>query len=557
MKNMDTHQTTLPPPQLARAIQSWHLLVVIVIGVMAVAVANGVVQFSTAAICCGDYDGYYHTRFSQLLWQSIWQGGFPAKLQALPLTTWRAEVFSDHHFLFHLFLGPFIAWLGDFDGARVATWLLACGALLACFALILRCRLRYPLLWLFLLIGGAELFRLNMTKAISLTIILMVLAIFVLFERRYHWLAPIAFAYVWAHNSWIMLVLLVGLWVITLVWVERPKSLRTLAWQPLLFMGLGLVFGNIVNPFFPDNILLSYEHARMRLFSPIDANVEVGGEWYSPPAKNFITQMLIGSLSVGAGLLALNIRDRSSPRPIFLMAFALVLMLMTAISQRFNEYFSIFAVLFLAFTLAPRLAGLRRMFYWSDADRRTQPLPPAREDAMRMGKTLSVGWKELPVFVLMAIAMTAASVQPIAKIQFLRELPTQQRYAAALRWANQNMADGELVFDDRWSDFGLLYYHTPNLKWVSGLDPYYIINYKPDLGIAYERIVKGDEPNPAQVIRQQFGVRYVFIAKPAPFQLEAIANKPKLARTFVGQAASDKAFKLAYEDDDCLIYRLE
>ena len=28
-------------------------------------------QFSTDAICCGDFDGYYHIKWSRMLWEAI------------------------------------------------------------------------------------------------------------------------------------------------------------------------------------------------------------------------------------------------------------------------------------------------------------------------------------------------------------------------------------------------------------------------------------------------------------------------------------------------------
>ena len=34
-------------------------------------------QYSTEAICCGDYDGYYHIKWSRLIWDNLRAGHFP------------------------------------------------------------------------------------------------------------------------------------------------------------------------------------------------------------------------------------------------------------------------------------------------------------------------------------------------------------------------------------------------------------------------------------------------------------------------------------------------
>ncbi|HEX5601405.1 MAG TPA: hypothetical protein VFX63_02605, partial [Pyrinomonadaceae bacterium] len=65
-------------------------------------------QFSTSAICCGDFDGYYHIKWTQTLWQAIKSGHFP-QFPWLPLTTLNSKDYVDHHLLFHIFQIPFAA----------------------------------------------------------------------------------------------------------------------------------------------------------------------------------------------------------------------------------------------------------------------------------------------------------------------------------------------------------------------------------------------------------------------------------------------------------------
>src|SRR5215213_11239146 len=91
------------------AIQTIQLL----LGAAIVVLIFRELQFSTSAICCGDFDGYYHIRWSRLLWENMRQGHFfPPTFKWLPLTTLDPKGYVDHHLLFHILQIPF-TWLGD------------------------------------------------------------------------------------------------------------------------------------------------------------------------------------------------------------------------------------------------------------------------------------------------------------------------------------------------------------------------------------------------------------------------------------------------------------
>src|SRR5437764_15056698 len=49
----------------------------LIAGAIAIGVIFWWLQFSTSAICCGDFDGYYHIEWAQMLWQSIRAKHFP------------------------------------------------------------------------------------------------------------------------------------------------------------------------------------------------------------------------------------------------------------------------------------------------------------------------------------------------------------------------------------------------------------------------------------------------------------------------------------------------
>src|SRR4051812_34772228 len=78
----------------------------LVIGAILIGAVFWYLQFSTGSICCGDFDAYYHFRWSRMLWEGMLAGHFPPKFDALPLTTLNPRDYVDHHFLFHVLQIP-------------------------------------------------------------------------------------------------------------------------------------------------------------------------------------------------------------------------------------------------------------------------------------------------------------------------------------------------------------------------------------------------------------------------------------------------------------------
>src|SRR6185503_17624488 len=155
-------------PYLSGIFQSESALRAVQLG--AAAIALGLIfwqlQFSTSAICCGDFDGYYHIKWSRMLWESLRTHHFPPTFSWLPLTTLDAKHYVDHHLLFHFFQMPF-TWFGDLRlGAKISATIFASLAVFSCYWLIVRHRIRYPLVWLLALLACSSpfLYRLNMSK---------------------------------------------------------------------------------------------------------------------------------------------------------------------------------------------------------------------------------------------------------------------------------------------------------------------------------------------------------------------------------------------------------
>src|SRR5687768_10355994 len=142
-------------PNLRAVFQSESAVraVQLIAGALIIGVIFWKLQYSTNAICCGDYDGYYHIQWSRMLWDSLRGGNFPPQFTWLPLTTLDPRNYVDHHLLFHFLQMPF-TWFGDLrTGAKISAIIFATLAVFSCYWLLIRYRVRYPFVWLLALLA--------------------------------------------------------------------------------------------------------------------------------------------------------------------------------------------------------------------------------------------------------------------------------------------------------------------------------------------------------------------------------------------------------------------
>lgn len=498
-------------------------------------------QFSTQAICCGDFDGYYHIKWSRMLWEGLRQGNFPPLFSWLPLTTLNPGDYVDHHFLFHVFQIPFT--FGDLRlGAKIASVIFAGLAVLSCYWLLLHFRIRYSLVWLLALLACSApfLFRLNMAKAPPLAIIYLVIGICLLFKKKYWPLVPLAFVFALTYDMVVLLILAVCFWTIVIAWTESRFE-----WRPLVWVLLGTAAGFVINPYFPHNLQLFYEHLRIKV-TPNDFSTKVGQEWYPYTSWEFIGNSVVACVAMVVGYVAFDPGDRKrAHQPLFFLLFATALMIMTARWKRIAEYWPPFAVMFAAFSLQPWLVGARSAFtnLPTDVMDELQPFLDRDELAVSSQEDERKALWRIFVVALTAVVLTAAVVLNVRATR--ADIATSERhdhYRAGADWMRANVPPGEIIFNTDWDDFPRLFYYDPTHRYVSGLDPTYLFDQDPVLSKLNDRITLGEEENPGPAIRERFGARYVFTDNSHD--------------DFYGNAIESGWFEVVYEDTECTILRI-
>src|SRR5205085_4483424 len=138
---------------------------------------------------------------------------------------------------------------------------------------------------------------------------------------------------------------------------------RRIEWRAPLASLIGILAGLVINPYFPKNLHLLYEHVLMKATAGSGYAVDVGIEWYPYDAWDLVRLSALAFVIFIAGLAAFEYRRRRDLKPLYFLFVALLLLLMAFKSRRFVEYWPPFAVLFAAFTISPRLAEFDRSWF--------------------------------------------------------------------------------------------------------------------------------------------------------------------------------------------------
>jgi hypothetical protein len=530
-------------------------VVYLIFGFVAVAMLMAFLQFRTQAICCGDWDGYYHIRWSQLLWQSFSGGHWLPTFQWLPLTVLNPQDYADHHFLFHLLQIPFLWFFEPVTAAKVGAVTFSTLAIFSVYWLLYRYDVKYQLLWLAGILTCANMFyyRMNMAKAPPLTIVITIVGIYLLFQRKYIWLLPLMFAFVWTYSLFPLLWLAAIIWTLIIAWNERRFE-----WRPIAYTTAGMILGNLINPYFPQNLLLFWEHFYTKFKVGSDFAVAVGGEWYPYSGMELLTNFPVAMAAMLVGYILFAPKNGKLPeRATFFLMFVTILLAAQFRSKRFAEYFPPFAILFAAFSWQAFTVPERPQLPEDIHDELKAYLDVEQTrtsatwvDAVKQSIVWTLGVLLTIFFVLNINGFHWFGIEQEGLAQTISNNEPNDKYRRAMDWAGQkgpdgqeNIPAGERIFNANWDDFPKLFFFNTRNAYAYGLDPNYLFSENPDLYKSLQDITAGKVDDAAQQIRSKFGARFVFT--------DAKENDDMVAKLLDSGWADT-----VYEDDEARILKI-
>ena len=463
-------------------------------------------------------DAYYHSQLAKLMGEAG-IASWPIPFPWLPSTVLSEERFSDHHFLFHVALIPFIA-IGGVLAAKWAAVLFATlvfGAFL--FALPSR---RGELLLLgavfFFAQSSAFLYRMSMVRAQSLSLVLLLILSVLLVRRHYRVLTLASAIYVWLYNAFPLVLLLLVCYLIA-----EAVSSRRLDVKAIVAVVVGLMVGLIINPYFPANVVFLYHHL-VDKFAIERFAVRVGKEWYPYGSSSLLTHAVVPTLLFGIALGAAAI---SSTR---LRVSSILYLLMTVLtlgmllrSRRFIELYPVFALL---------------SFFWCMADVASGPT------IERLRSNMFTTWREravgsLAFLVLLGIATTTVW----SSAEKVEDSVSYNRYRTSAEWIARNSEPGEMVCNADWDDFPRLFHFNAHNRYLVGLDPYFLFARNQTDFKLWKSATSGELlETPAHALYRRFGTRWFFL--------------DRKHERFRRQLRKEKGVRLAFDGGDSYVYEL-
>ncbi len=530
-------------------------VIYLIFGFLAILMVMTFLQTRTDAICCGDWDGYYHIKWSSMLWENFKHFKWLPTFEWLPLTVLNPKDYADHHFLFHLLQIPFLWFFQPVTAAKVATVFYATLAIFSIYWLLFRYGVKHQLIWLaaILTCSNAFYYRMNMGKAPPLTIIITVLGVHLLFQRKYVWLLPLMFAFVWTYSLFPLLLFAAIIWVLIIAWNEHRFE-----WRPLAYTGVGIILGNIINPYFPNNLYLFTEHFTEKFKIGSDFVVAVGGEWYPYTGMELLMNFPVALLAMLIGYILFVPRSSKLPeKAAFFLAFTTILLAAQFRSKRFAEYFPPFAILFAAFAWSaftePKAAELPDEFK-RDIDPYLDAAKPTERQAtwtvIRQGSVWVIGILLCIFWLYNLIGLHKWGFDEAGMIDNITTNEPGDKYRRAMQWATgldetgaENIPKGERIFNCTWDDFPKLFFYDTKHTYVYGLDPNYLYSQNPELYKLLKDLTEGKIDDPAPMIRDKFGANYIFA--------DAKENTDMIAK-----ALESGWVETVYEDDEARLLKI-
>ena len=487
-------------------------------------------------------DSFYHAKIAEF----ISQGKIIKQLPWLQQTPLKAS-FVDQHFLYHIFLAPFVKLANPLIAVKIATIIFASLLVLAVYWLLKKFQLKYPAIFIIILLSVKPwLFRVGLVKAPAVFLIFLLIGFYALTHRKKFLLSVVSFASVWLYAGWPLLLAAGVLYALVVIvssvlrqahfnfsfklnkMIYEPEARKKInfALSGLKYVFGGMILGLIINPYFPGNLLFYWEQFVKIAVVNYQNVIGVGGEWYPYGFFNLLADapIIISCLIVDVLLFGLSLKKQSTYSWTWGI-LSLTFFLLTLKSRRYVEIFVPLTIVFTAFCFS---------------------------DFYRSGVFFKI-WHSLNKLWHWAFG----SVAVLIAIIYLISLPGDWRqvlnynlnglplnyYQKASWWLRDNTPAHSIVFNADWDDFPMLFYNDDHNFYLTGLDPTFMYLQDQNQYWLYVAISQGSKQTAlAKTIKEHFNADYVFLD---------LAHKD-----FDRVLKADRDFRQVYKDDQAEIYQI-
>ena len=513
-------------------------------------------------------DSFYHTKMALMIKDQGLIQDFPWT----QFTTYK-DLFVDHHFVYHLFLIPFIslptpdtldifsAELDPLIKAKLGTAFFAALVFLFIYWLCRRLKIKLPFVWTssaFLV--SYFILRLSLIRAPALSLILLILGFYFILKKKYLGLFFVCFFYVWTHGTWPLILIVTILYCLsqtvknlfanwTKIFIEnKRKFFQFIKYSFVYFFEksnikilstcvIGLLLGLIINPYFPKTFPFYWLQTIKIGILNYQGKIGVGAEWYSPDPKMLffsILPILIPWL-ISLAWFITNKKEQKSSSWFFVFVSTFFL-LYTLKARRNIEYF-IPPAIFLNGLIFTQIAI---KINWGNIKKRLK------------------GYFQGPDNIFYFITAIISSILVVFFIGFYFTFSIKNLYHSyvnearnlnslqmASHWLKTNAQPKEIIFQSNWAIFPHLFYFNTQNYYINGLDQTFMYEKDKELYQDWLDLVSYHvDPNQtAQILKEKFKASYVLVDK----------NDVRFARLI----KKSKFLKQVYKDDQAIIYQID
>jgi hypothetical protein len=463
-------------------------------------------------------DGYYHARLAWMMPERGLSRNFPWT----QISTWK-DRYCDKEFLYHVAMMPFTR-IGNEPilGARIFSTILSGSVIITLFFILRAHRVRWPLFFtaLPLAMGGLFIARLGMIRSHVLSMLLVLLGIHFLLQRRWKAVFVLGFVYAWSYTVPFVLLMTavptaVGRWL----WRDG------LDWRSVAAAGLGSMLGLAVHPYSPitlETFLTYIQIFRMGLEGVGRSGFELGNEIYPYALPVFFDiYPLILILVPVLILLVVVLRKKLVPATMGIVFSALFWFGMTMESARFVEYSVLLLTIALAFVVRDSVGA---------------------SDWFRKGLFRDRRARFAAALVMIGILIAFHVYSMKFYIYYQTKASPPRFFDGASAWMSRNLAPGETVINLFWDDFPDLFYAAPRQRYLWGLDPTYTIRYDLNKAVKLEQARRHLNLLDGRELERTFGSHYLIL------RASRVNRWPELRIP---------PFSVAYQDKLAVLYRID
>lgn len=462
-------------------------------------------QFSTPTLY--DADGYLHIRMAEFLKDF----GPRYNFHWARFSTFNGN-FADKDFLYHAILIPFTFFKDIFFGVKIAAFIFA-SLLFLGFYLILK---RYsdktilPFFLIFFFFSGHFLEAISSPRPLTLVMLINLLSIHLIIQRKYLWLFFAGLFYSLIHVTSPLIICYA-----VIIEIVRYFDKKEFYPKTILFSFLSILAGFLIHPNFPNNFLVFYLNSILVPIYTIKTGVlELGAEFFPLSTRDYLLQyplIVIGVVSI------IYIAVSKIPKPRFetkaFLALAMVFFILSFTCQRYLSHG--YLIMITAFSC-----------YMSD-------FLNIKKNFNKLGV--------IAVFILMIIL----GINSFNGVRYhaLVARVINGHYEAVGKWMEKNIPEGELIFHANWSDSQYFIGLNPKNDYFVTLDPVYMYNKNPELYKLYREVSFGKTSDPYLALKDAFNVKYGYAGK-------------NYFSGLVEQIRKDSRFTILAEDQFGVIFKL-